>query len=438
MLPLILKNISWLASFRAFELLISLTIGIWLVRYLGPSDFGLFSYVIAIGALMSPFIGLGVPNILSRELLLAPNKRNTIIGTAFWIWFISGFIGFVALNILAFLLKPTDVESLILVFVFSLTFVVQAFGVVAGIFESRLQSKLCVKSAIWSIVISNVIKVLLIVFSFPVLFFIIVSLIETIIRIAFMVYYYFKIGERISDWKWDYSFAVKMIKSSWPLMFSGVMVVLYMKIDQVMIGLMLGDYQLGLYSVSVKLAEIAYFLPGVIMLSLFPSLMSLKKLGGEKYLQRIKLMFSFMTYFPFILIVPVLLLSQFIVTFLYGVEYLGASVALSVSIFSLWAVFVKSGVDSYLLCENKTKIIFIGSLIGAISNILLNLILIPLYGIVGAALATVFSYALAAYVGVLFSRKTWPIFLILLESFDPRLLINSILKLYNNEFKLKK
>ena len=196
------------------------------------------------------------------------------------------------------------------------------------------------------------------------------------------------------------------------------MIVIYMKIDQVMIGLMLSDYEVGLYSVAVKLTEVFYFLPGVIMVSLLPSLIKFKSISKEVYEKRLQKLFDFMTWFPFVLILPIFFLSSPIVILLYGQEYAVAGSTLAISIWALFAVFVKVAVENYLLNENLTKVILVSSVLGAVTNILLNFILIPIYGINGAAIATVISYIVAAYLGLIFFKNVRFILRMLLNSFN--------------------
>ena len=366
------KNISWLTLERVFQLFLSVFIGIWVARYLGPSDFGLMNFAIALSALFSPFIGLGISSIVLRELIKFPEKRNALSGTFFWITFSTGLISAILMNLLILFIRPNDFEAFLVVFVFSLGTILPAFDVVSLWFDSKTESNKTVISRNAGLIFSYGLRILFIIGEFPLIYFIVASLMDSILRVFFYIYYYQKDKENVFNWKFDYPLAKKLISLSWPLIFSGAMIVIYMKIDQVMIGLMLNDYQLGLYSVSVKLTEMFYFIPGVIMISLLPSLIKSKKISNSIYNSRLKKLFDFMTWFPFIFVMPIFLLSNPIVLLLYGEEYVLASSALAISIWAIIPVFVKVAVENYLLNENKTKIIFVSSLLGASSNIILN------------------------------------------------------------------
>lgn len=414
----ILKNISWLTLERVFQLFLSVFVGIWVARYLGPSDFGLMNFAIAFGSLFSPFIGFGVLSLILREFIKHPEKKDVLSGTAFWITFVTGLFVTILMNIVILFVRPNDFEAFLVVFIFSLSNVLPAFDVIYNWFDSKTESNKTVISRNVGLIFSYALRIYFILFGFPLIFIIIATLCDSLFRVLFYVYFYYKDGQNILNWKFDFSLAKKLISSSWPLVLSGAMIIIYLKIDQVMIGLMLGDYQVGLYSVSVKLTEVFYFLPGVILVSLLPSLINAKKVSDEFYKVRLQKLFDFMTWFPFIFILPIFIFAIPLVTLFYGEEYLISGVTLAISIWALFPVFVKCAVENYLLNENLTKIILFSSVLGAFSNILLNLVLIPIYGINGAAIATIMSYSIAAYVGLLFFNETRPILKMLLKSLN--------------------
>ena len=421
----ILKNISWLTFERVFQLILSVFVGIWIARYLGPSDFGLMNFAIAFGSIFGPFIGMGVSSILLRELIKHPKNKDVLSGTAFWITFVTGLIVTIIMDILILFVRPNDFEAFLVVFVLSLGNVLLAFDVISIWFDSKTESNKTVLARNLGLIFSYMLRIYFILAGFPLIFFMIAALFDSVIRVILFLFFYYKDKQNIFLWRFDFQVAKKLLSVSWPLVFSGVMIVIYMKIDQVMIGLMFSDYEVGLYSVAVKLSEVVYFLPGVIMVSLLPSLIKSKLVSKKFYQERLQKLFDFMTWFPFILILPIFFFSSQIIVFLYGQEYIIAGQTLAISIWALFAVFIKVAVENYLLNENLTKIIFFTSFLGSISNVLLNLIFIPFWGINGAALTTVISYLIASYLGLIFFKETRPIFIMLLKSLNLVRVLNS-------------
>ena len=180
---------------------------------------------------------------------------------------------------------------------------------------------------------------------------------------------------------------------------------IYMRIDQIMIKEMLGERDVGLFSAAVRLSEVWYFIPVIISTSLFPSIVNAKKISDKLYDTRLRRLYTFMIWLAIMIALPMTFLSNWLVTLLYGEAYREAGQILMIHI---WAgVFVFMGVASskWFISEGLQRHLTINTVAGAIMNILLNIFLIPKYGIYGAARATVMSQALASYfMNILFKR----------------------------------
>jgi O-antigen/teichoic acid export membrane protein len=170
-----------------------------------------------------------------------------------------------------------------------------------------------------------------------------------------------------------------------------------MRIDQIMIKEMLGKREVGLYSAAVRLSEAWYFIPIIITSSLFPSVVNAKKVSESLYYSRIQHLYSFMFLLSFSIALLMTFLSDWMMVLLYGEAYREAGQVLMINI---WAgVFVFLGVASskWFLSEGLQNLLTVNTVIGAIVNVILNFILIPKYGICGAAIATVISQSIASY-----------------------------------------
>ena len=203
----------------------------------------------------------------------------------------------------------------------------------------------------------------------------------------------------------------------------GIVIMVYMRIDQVMIKVMLDNEAAGNYAAAVKLSEAWYFVPMVITQSFFPAILDAKKQSEQAYYVRLQRLYDLLVWLSIGVALPITILSKWVIVSLYGVAYSQGGAVLSIHI---WAgLFVAMGVanSKWLLVENLQIISLINTTIGAFINIILNLILIPLYGIVGAALATVISYSLAAYFFLLVHVKSRKSFFFLTKSLN---LLNSL------------
>lgn len=197
-----------------------------------------------------------------------------------------------------------------------------------------------------------------------------------------------------------------MLKSAWPLILSGIGIILYMRVDQIMIKEMLGEKEVGLYSAAIRLSEAWYFVPVIVTTSLFPAILNAKKVNPKLYNERIEWLYAIMTYSAVGVALPVTFMADSIVVALYGGLYQGAGLVLAMHI---WAgIFVALGVvnGSWFLAENLQKIAMINTFIGVAVNVILNYFLIPIYGIAGVAFATFASHSIAAYFSLFLYAKT--------------------------------
>jgi len=208
----------------------------------------------------------------------------------------------------------------------------------------------------------------------------------------------------------DKVLATKLMTRGWPLIFSAFMIMIYMRIDQIMLGEMVNDYEVGTYSAALKLSEIWYIIPTIICNSFFPSIIEAKKLGQEIYHRKIQNLFDILFFISFAIAVVVALSSNLIIDILYGDQYKDAAIILTIHIWSALFVFVGVGSSNFLIIENLQMKTFTRTGLGAIINIGLNLILIPKFYAIGAAVATLISQFLSSYLFDLLSKKTYILF----------------------------
>ncbi len=178
-------------------------------------------------------------------------------------------------------------------------------------------------------------------------------------------------------------------------MLSSAAAFIYLRIDQVMVGRMMGDSAVGIYAASVKLTEIFYFIPGVICGSLFPAIVNARKTGREVYQGRLRNLYFLIGVLGLLVATPIALLSGPLVNFIFGVDYLAAAPVLRLYIWSSLGLFLGSVVYNQLTVENRTREIFRINLLAMVINVGLNFYLIPRLGLIGAALATLAAYSVA-------------------------------------------
>ena len=405
------KNTSWVLIEKIIRFTVGLFVGVWVARYLGPERFGLLSYAQSFVGLFTIIASLGLNGIVVRELVKNNNLNDEIIGTAFWLKLIAAF-GVLLLLAIAINFTSNDTYTNILIFIIASATIFQSFNVVDFYFQSKVMSKFVVYANIISLFLSSIVKITLILNEAPLVAFAWVILFDSFILACGFIYFYIKknLKFKIKNLKLKIKTATSLLKDSWPLILSGIAISIYMKIDQVMIKEMMNAEAVGQYAAAVRLSEVWYFIPMVITASLFPAIINAKKKNENLYYLRLQRLYDFMAFMAIAIAVTMTFLSTWITELLYGAQYNQAG---SVLVIHIWAgVFVFLGVASakWFIIENLQMLTLQKTFYGMITNIILNFILIPKYGIQGAAFATLVSQAISAYIVDFFHIKTRKMF----------------------------
>lgn len=397
-------NTGWMFFGQMFGLLLSFFIGVWVVRYLGPENYGVLSYALAFTGIFVFISNLGVDSILNRELVKFPEKRDELMGTAFRLKLIGGMIAFVVTILAIFLVNTSPVIKL-LVIIHSFIFLFHSINVIGTFFQSRVEAKKNVRAQIIASSISSLLKIFMILLGLGVIWLMLVYMLDSLWLAIVLIISYRRSGFKVKEWKFNKKLARQIFSSSWILMLTTASILIYLKIDQVIIRQILDETAVGLYSAAIKLSEVWYFIPGIICGSLFPAIINSKKTNQVSYFRRLKKLAVLMFFIGFIIALVVSLLARPIILILFGGEYFESISVLNIYAWSIIGIFLGSVSANYLIAENYVKIYFWVSLLGALTNVLLNLWLIPIIGINGAAVATVISYSLVV-LGLLFFNKS--------------------------------
>ncbi|MFA6995441.1 MAG: flippase [Patescibacteria group bacterium] len=385
-----LANTGWMFFGQMFSLLVSFFIGAWLARYLGPENYGVLSYAIAFVGLFIFISSLGIDGILSRELVRFPEKRDELLGTAFRLKLIGSLIAFFLVVISALLFQASPLIKLLII-LFSFSFILQTINVISTYFQAEVKSKNNVKALLFATIISSVLKVAVILLDKGVIWITIVYVLDSLWQGIGFVIAYKRGGLKIQNWCFNKNLAREILKSSWPLMLASAAGYIYLKIDQVMIGALLGNREVGLYAAAVKLVEVWYFIPSIICGSLFPAIINAKKTDSKMYGRRLKNLYILMVIISIIIAIPMTLLAKPIIYILFGSGYLESINILRIYIWSSLGLFLGTATYQYLMSENLVKTIFWLNFLAMIVNVVLNLIFIPTLGLSGAAWATLIS-----------------------------------------------
>ena len=269
-------NTSWMFVEQILRIIAGLLVGIYVARYLGPEQFGVYNYAAAFVALFGSIARLGLDGIVVRDLVNHPQERNVYLGTAFWLKLIGAFV---ALGLLAIAVQFTsnNATTNLYIFIIASGLIFQSFDVMDFHFQSKVLSKYVSISRLTQLALSSILKLYLIFIQADLFWFVMVSLVDQISLALSLAYSYWrqKIGSFLG--RFDLGVAKTLLRNSWPVILSGIAISLYMRIDQIMIKEMLGEKDVGLYSAAVRLSEAWYFVPVIIATSIFPAIINAKK-----------------------------------------------------------------------------------------------------------------------------------------------------------------
>ncbi len=387
----IVDNIGWLFFDKILRMGVGLLVGVWIARYLGPEQFGLLNFATAFIGLFGAIAGLGLQGIVVRDIVRDPKSKEETLGTAAALQFVGGLIAYGLILVTIFWLRPDDVLAKTLVAILGSMMLFKASEAAMYWFESQVLSKYTVWVQNGSFLVFAAIKVVLILNNAPLNAFAWAMMAEALLVALLMLVMLGLRGPQLKQLRTTMARAKALLTDSWPLLLSGMAIMIYMKIDQIMLGQMIDDEAVGIYSAALRISEVWYFIPMAIVASVFPAILEAKKRSEEQYYQRLQRLFDLIVLLSICVAVPMTFLSTPIISILFGSTYEEAGAVLAIHIWT--AVFVFLGVASnrWFIIENRQMLSLQRTALGAMINIILNLLLIPRYGVLGAAWATVIS-----------------------------------------------
>lgn len=407
----ILANISWLVLDKISVLGASLILGIFVTRYLGPTNYGLLNYASAFSAIAGAFVALGLESIVIKELVKHPTKKDEILGSAFYMQLGAGFFAFLLNIFLISIIKSGDYIVLFLVILSSIGFLFRPINVI----DLYYQSQVSVKYSLWarnaSFYLILVIKIVLLVKKASVIAFAIATAIEGILSSIFLILAYKKYSRSsIITWKFNYSLGSQLFKESWPLIFASVASIINMRIDQVLLGTMLDEKTVGIYAAATRISELWLMAPMIIGASIYPSMVAAREVSFAFLKNRIYKITLIMACVAIPFAITISFLSNQIIQLLFGNAYTGAGTLLSIHIWTGFPYVVAFALGQVFYLEKLTRLSLYTAIYTVISNITLNFLFIPKFGAVGSAGASLFSALSSFTISMILLNKHTKIF----------------------------
>ena len=379
-----LTNIAWAIGGKIVSLTGFLVVSIIVARYLGQEQYGIMNYVVSFVAIFQVFADFGLDFIQIREESKNPAMKDKIIGTTFGLKLIFAFITFIAILISCFLLvKDASVRCFILIY--AMTVLLNTTWVSRNHFTSIVWNEYVVKTEISRTLIGLTIKVVLVLLHLPLFWFIASLVIDSLLLAVGYTTSYIRKIDSVKKWRFDACLAKYMVRQSFPLFLSGAAIIVYNRIDQMMIGNMIDQSHLGVYSVAVRFTEMQMFVPTIIAQTVSPMLVEAYQKDAGQYERLSRIFMNVTVAVCFLLALMTCLLSYPIVYFTFGPAFIGAVPVLSVLAFKVVGDALSQTSGQMIITEGIQKYVSMRNIVGCLTCITLNLFLIPRYGILGAA-----------------------------------------------------
>lgn len=412
----ILANTGWLFADRILRMVVGLFVGVWIARYMGPEQFGVYNYALVFVGMFSALSNLGLDGIVVRNVVRDPARKDTILGTAFFLKFSGGIFTLIISVGAIMALRPGDSVTGWLVGITAVGAIFQAFDTIDFWFQSQVKSQYTVYVRNGAFLIITLVKALLILTRSSLVAFACAGLAEIVAGTIGLIFAYRLHGNYLNQWRVNFQYAKELLADSWPLICSCLAVGFFMKIDQVMLREMAGSESAGIYAAATRISEIGYFIPIIIVSSVSPAIVNAKKIGNDIYYRRLRKLFDFTAALAFAIAIPTTLLSKYFVLLLFGKNYAAAGPILAIHIWATLFYFLGIVQGPWNITEGLTNLSLKRTLITAVANIILNFILIPKYSGIGAAISTVAAYFCGAFLANGIDGKSRHIFYLQIEA----------------------
>ncbi len=380
-------------------------------NYLGSSLNGILNYPFVLVSFFAAACALGMDSFVTRQLLQQPDKQDTILGTAFRLRFIASIIVlpliYATYVLIGYYASEPQTAPFRYIVIVSFICLFQSVSIIDCFFQAKVQGKHIMYVQVGANLLSSALKLVLILWQAAVGWFVWALLLDAVFLAFGYIYLYQRNGNRVVAWRFDTKMAKHLLRYSWPLAFSSVAIILYMKIDQLMLDAYLGKAVFGVYDTVVKLSEGWYFIPMAIVTALFPAIMNARRDDPVRYQRRLQHLYELMTVISVAIAVVITLTAPLIYRTFYSADYAQGAPVLTVHVWAGVFMFLYVASGQYLLAEGYTLMSLARAAVGAAINILLNIWWIPKYGMIGAAYATLLTYACTALF-IIFVPKTRP------------------------------
>lgn len=376
-------------GFYFFERIYLLVLGVvlytFLARAYGPETMGVFSYAQTLVSFAAPFLAAGAEAIVIRELVRKKDRRPVVMGAAFVLITTSTVVVMILPLGYALLSSASSPLAFTIAVLLSLSFLPNGLLVIEHFFKANMRAASVVLPRTIVLTVSIGIKIALAWSGYPIVYIAAATAIEAAVLSVALVTVYVRQGYSPLQWRFNRAEAWFMFRQAFPAMVSAVAVLLFFRVNHVLLAQLSNYAELGKYSAAFQMFQLTGMLPLVLFSTIYPRLVALHGSDNAYFYRIINWLYFGFALASYSICVLAYLFSDFAIHLLLGPKFAGAGGVLSILIFSSVFTFLGSVRAQEINIYNLPGYHLINALVGLAVLVPISLVLIPRYGAVGAA-----------------------------------------------------
>lgn len=420
----VVKNAAWIIGCRVTEAILHLIITMITTRYLGPANYGVINYAASLMAFAVPFMHLGVRSILINEFVNAPERRGETLGTALFLNFASSFLCVLGVVSFAYVANYNETETVLVCLLYSISLVFQAVEILQYWFQERLLSKYVSLSMLLAYTVMSVYQVVILIAGKSIYWFAVSEVLKHLATaLLLIVQYRVHGGERL---RVSFSRAKQLLSRGKHYILANLMLTVFQQTDKIMLKQMIGDEETGYYAAAATCASVVNFVYIAIVDSMRPIIFQSQRESVHSFEKNIKRAYAVIGWLSLIQCVGFTVFAPLAIYILYGEAYAPAVPILQAVVW--FTAFAHIGLirDIWILSQEKQHYMWKMNIFGALANVALNAVLIPSFGGMGAAVASLVSQFVSV-IGMCFVfRDLRHVNRLMLQGMHPNILIDML------------
>mgnify|MGYP003308896690 CR=1 FL=1 len=382
----LINNAVWIIGGKLLRAVLVLVVTMLTARYLGPSNYGVINYAAGLVAFAAPIMRLGLSTVMVREFINRPQEEGKILGTVTVLNLFSAALCIVGVTAFSAIANAGEKETVLVCAIYSALLLLQALEMVQYWFQARLLSRYSSIAILGAYVCTAAYQVYLLATSKSVYWFAASNSIEFgIIVVVLLLIYRAKGGQPLS---FSWSEGKSLLSVGRFYIVADLMVAIFAQTDKIMLKLMIGSTAVGYYSAAATCATMFGFVFTAIIETARPTILEKRKQSQQEFERAMTTLYSIILYIALGVSVVITIFAPLIIRIMYGAQYTAAIAPLRLIVWYIAFSIFGSARNIWILGEEKQQYLWRINLCGAVANVALNAVLIPVWGVMGAAFAS--------------------------------------------------